>query len=159
MSGSNFGAAHCPSTVVGRYDTCAAAFLHLHITKGSSGYFEGTWVWLADHELDGSGVAQISVYSGRGILSESQGPVWLIGTGSEHHSVYQYRFLGAKDHFMGLIQTESPYYQPTPAAPVPFPFNAKYDPQPYQDAAPSAWGLHIERSNNILIFGESSVFH
>lgn len=26
-------------------------------------------------------VAQVSLYSGRGILSESQGPVWMIGTG------------------------------------------------------------------------------
>ena len=33
------------------------------------------------HNLDGDGLSQISVYSERGILSESQGPVWLIGTG------------------------------------------------------------------------------
>ena len=41
---------------------------------------QGTWVWLADHDLDVPGEAQITVYSGRGILSESQGPVWMIGT-------------------------------------------------------------------------------
>lgn len=39
------------------------------------------WVWLADHDLDAGGSPQISLFSGRGLLSESQGPVWLIGTG------------------------------------------------------------------------------
>jgi len=38
-------------------------------------------VWLADHDLDIAGEAQISLYSGRGIYSESQGPVWMVGTG------------------------------------------------------------------------------
>jgi len=38
-------------------------------------------VWLADHDLDIPGQKQISVYAGRGILSESSGPVWMIGTG------------------------------------------------------------------------------
>jgi hypothetical protein len=42
---------------------------------------EGTWVWLTDHDLDLSGEGGITVYSGRGSLSESQGPVWMIGTG------------------------------------------------------------------------------
>jgi glucan 1,3-beta-glucosidase len=38
-------------------------------------------VWLADHDLDGDGSSQITLFSGRGILSESAGPVWMIGTG------------------------------------------------------------------------------
>ena len=37
-------------------------------------------MWLSDHDLDLPGEDKIEVYSGRGILSESQGPVWLIGT-------------------------------------------------------------------------------
>jgi glucan 1,3-beta-glucosidase len=65
------------------------------------------WVWLADHDLDGDGETRLSAFSGRGILSESQGPVWMIGTGSEHHTIYQYALVGAKNHYMGLIQTES----------------------------------------------------
>jgi glucan 1,3-beta-glucosidase len=36
---------------------------------------------LADHELDGDGKTQVTLFSGRGILSESQGPVWMVGTG------------------------------------------------------------------------------
>lgn len=38
------------------------------------------WIWLADHDLDSGGNDQISLWSGRGLFSESQGPVWLIGT-------------------------------------------------------------------------------
>jgi glucan 1,3-beta-glucosidase len=39
-------------------------------------------VWLADHDLDGDGVSQLTIFSGRGILSKSAGPVWMIGTGT-----------------------------------------------------------------------------
>src|ERR1700723_123432 len=52
-------------------------------------------------------MAQLTVFSGRGILSESAGPVWMIGTASEHHTMYQYSLVGAKDHWMGFIQTET----------------------------------------------------
>jgi hypothetical protein len=39
-------------------------------------------VWLADHDLDDQVTnLQVSLFSGRGILSESAGPVWMIGTG------------------------------------------------------------------------------
>lgn len=41
---------------------------------------QGTWVWLADHDLDSDAQGQLTLFSGRGILSESAGPVWLIGT-------------------------------------------------------------------------------
>jgi glucan 1,3-beta-glucosidase len=47
--------------------------------------WQGTWVWLADHDLDGDSVSQISIFGGRGILSESEGPVWMIGTGKFEH--------------------------------------------------------------------------
>ena len=112
---------------------------------------------------------QISLFSGRGIVSESQGPQWWIGTGSEHHALVQYSLVGAKNHYLGLIQTETvsdqlparcpisltsppqPYYQPSPAAPAPFSYNAAYkDPQTSQT---SAWGLWVQSSQNILVFG------
>jgi hypothetical protein len=65
-----------------------AAFMLLHITRESSGYFENVWAWVADHDLDNElnalayetleGIplnvqTDISVYAGRGILVESQG--------------------------------------------------------------------------------------
>ena len=112
--------------------TNAAAFLAMHITPHASGYFEvrecfctyshlstypcisniscsgsqGTWIWLADHNLDGK-TDQVSLYSGRGLLSESKGPVWLVGTASEHHVLYQYYLHHAENHYIGLMQTES----------------------------------------------------
>lgn len=33
--------------------------------------------------------AQISIFAGRGILIESQGPTWLYGTAAEHSVLYQ----------------------------------------------------------------------
>ncbi|KAJ7837014.1 exo-beta-1,3-glucanase [Mycena olivaceomarginata] len=154
---------NCPIDGSGGFDNCYAAFLALHLTAlvdrllGGFTYiaancFQGTWVWLADHDLDGNGATQISLYSGRGILSESAGPVWLIGTGSEHHTLYQYSLVGAQNHYLGLIQTETPYYQPTPVAPSPFTVNSNFK-DPSFDGVKAAWGLSVASSSNILIFG------
>jgi glucan 1,3-beta-glucosidase len=46
-------------------------------------------VWLADHDIDGDGSTQVSIFSGRGILSQSAGPTWLIGTGEQLYSENQ----------------------------------------------------------------------
>ncbi|KII88661.1 glycoside hydrolase family 55 protein [Plicaturopsis crispa FD-325 SS-3] len=132
---------------------CFAAFLGLHITSKASGYFEGLWVWTADHNQDGDGYTDITVYSGRGILSESAGPVWMVGTASEHHTLYQYNLVGASAHYMGLIQTETPYYQPKPAPPAPFSINSNYSDPSFVDSNPAAWGLYSQSSSNIFIFG------
>jgi len=96
------------------------------------------------------------LFSGRGILSESQGPVWMIGTASEHHVIYQYSLVGAQDHYMGLIQTETvsvtllsnanlttfaqPYYQPVPLPPSPFKSNSKYSDPTLGSHVKAAWG-------------------
>ncbi|KAG5350518.1 hypothetical protein C0989_010720, partial [Termitomyces sp. Mn162] len=77
--GTNLEVQQCPSGS-GVDDGCYAAFLALHIQPSATAYLEGLWAWLADHDLDGDGTSQISIYSGRGILSESAGPVWMIGT-------------------------------------------------------------------------------
>ncbi|KZP17992.1 glycoside hydrolase family 55 protein [Athelia psychrophila] len=135
-------------------EKCQSAFLSIHLTNSSSGYFEGTWVWNADHNLDRStGNLELELFSGRGILSESGGPVWLIGTASEHHVMYQYSLIGAKDHYMGLIQTETPYFQPTPAAPAPFTTDSDYSDPTFSKTQTSAWGLYVENSQDIFIFG------
>ena len=68
----------CPTTDQGSTQ-CQGAYLGLHLTPKSSAYLEGTWVWTADHDIEEANT-RISVFSGRGILSESQGPVWMIGT-------------------------------------------------------------------------------
>ncbi|KAG6828948.1 hypothetical protein H0H87_000221, partial [Tephrocybe sp. NHM501043] len=78
-AGTELESSKCPAGSIDT-KTCMAAFLGLHLTSDSSAYLEGTWVWLGDHDIDGDGDAKISIYSGRGILSESKGPVWMIGT-------------------------------------------------------------------------------
>jgi len=99
----------------------------MHITPRASGYFENMWLWVADHMIDDADLAsanntmtQNSVFVARGLLIESTSPTWLYGTSSEHAVFYQYNFHKAQKVFAGIIQSESPYYQPTPSPPAPF---------------------------------------
>ena len=39
-------------------------------------------------------------------LSELRGLIIMFAT-AEHHTLYQYNLVGAKEHYMGLIQTET----------------------------------------------------
>ncbi|KAG8832104.1 hypothetical protein FRC17_002050 [Serendipita sp. 399] len=131
---------------------CSAAFLATHITKGASAYMENVWLWTADHQLDNDAQeTQIDVFSGRGILVEGTN-VWLVGTGSEHHAIYQYRFDGAKNVYAGLIQTETAYYQPNPAAPSGFPPNSNFN-DPNVSALRSALALSVENSSSVFVYG------
>ncbi|KAG7453017.1 exo-beta-1,3-glucanase [Guyanagaster necrorhizus] len=149
--GSGMDSAHCPEG--SEAISCSPAFLGLHLTSEATAVLEGTWVWLADHDLDKEGEARVTLFSSRGILSESRGPVWMVGTGSEHHSLYQYNLVNASNHYLGLIQTETPYYQPVPPAPGPFGIHVNYNDPIFRSDITSAWGLRIESSNNIFIFG------
>ncbi|KAJ7913682.1 exo-beta-1,3-glucanase [Mycena leptocephala] len=149
--GTNINAANCPTSSINAVE-CASAFLGIHITSSGSGYFENVWVWNADHDLDDPNQTRLNVFSGRGILVESaRGPVWLVGTASEHHVIYQYAFNNAQNIYAGLIQTETPYFQPMPIPPAPFSTNPLYgDPsEPVIDA----WGLVITRSFNMFVYG------
>ncbi|EGN92975.1 glycoside hydrolase family 55 protein [Serpula lacrymans var. lacrymans S7.3] len=148
--GTNMQSGQCPAG--SENAACQAAFLGIHLTSGSSAYFEGTWVWTADHDLDSSTSTQTSIFTGRGILSQSAGPVWLIGT-SEHAALYQYNLAGAQDHWIGFAQTETPYYQPTPAAPAPFFTDSAYNDPTFSSSINTAWGMYIETSQNIVLFG------
>jgi glucan 1,3-beta-glucosidase len=80
-AGTNMQRTQCANTTANTGTNCIGAFLGLHLTSSSSAYLEGTWVWNADHDIENNG-AEVNVYSGRGILSQSQGPVWMIGTGA-----------------------------------------------------------------------------
>ena len=127
--------------------------MQLHITKNSNGYFENVWLWTADHELDQDDHSQIDIYNGRGMLVESQGPVWMYGTASEHSQMSQYQFSGAKDIFYGAIQTETPYYQPNPTAAVPFTKNDKFF-DPDMSQAKAAWAVRVtDGSESIWSYG------
>ncbi|KAK0442864.1 exo-beta-1,3-glucanase [Armillaria borealis] len=148
--GSAMDSAHCPKG--SEAISCAPAFLGLHLTSEATAFLEGTWVWLADHDLDKDGEGRVTLFSSRGILSESRGPVWMVGT-AEHHSLYQYNLVNARDHYMGLIQTETPYYQPVPPAPGPFGIHDCYNDPVFDSDTISAWALRVQSSHNIFIFG------
>lgn len=87
---------------------CFGAFLLLHVTKNATLYNENSWYWVSDHDLDRDDHGQISIFSGRGVLLENQGPVWMYGTASEHSQLYNYQIANAKNVYMALIQTETP---------------------------------------------------
>ncbi|WFD34512.1 hypothetical protein MCUN1_001353 [Malassezia cuniculi] len=134
-----------------------ASFLNLHITQGASGYFQNVWVWTADHDLDYGERAQINVLSARGILIESQGPVWMYGTASEHQLLYQYALVGARNILLGAIQTESPYFQGHGFAPASIERgHPQYrDPRLYSPSVleDRAHGLYIVDSSQVFVIG------
>lgn len=138
---------------------CEAAFLSLHVTKQAGIYLENTWFWTADHELDRADHGQINVYSGRGVLVESQGGgVWMYGTSAEHSQLYNYQVSKAKDIYMGTIQTETPYMQANPDALSGgfTPSKAYNDPDFATCTTPGckkAWGLRVIESRDVLVYG------
>lgn len=69
----------------------------------------------------------------------------------EHHVTYQYYLKGAKNHYIGLAQTETPYYQPFPVPTAPFIEIHPWDPT--QIPHGNAWAFTVEDSQGILVFG------
>ncbi|RMD40183.1 hypothetical protein DV735_g4966, partial [Chaetothyriales sp. CBS 134920] len=137
---------------------CVGSFLMLHVTQTASAYFENTWFWTADHELDLAGHNKTNIYNGRGVLIESQGPVWLYGTSSEHSQFYNYQVSNAKDVFMALIQTETPYMQSAPdALSGGFTPNPAYTDPEFADCTTEtckkAWGLRVIDSSDVTVWG------
>ena len=123
-AGTDLQGGNCPTSTTPSNTNCFSHYLAFEITSSASAYLEGLWAWLSDHDLDGGD--QVNVFGGRGILSQSQGPVWMIGTAcerisswistnhfwqsfilAEHHVLYQYSLVGAQNHYLGLLQTET----------------------------------------------------
>ncbi|KAH8886405.1 pectin lyase-like protein [Thozetella sp. PMI_491] len=158
---------------------CIAGYLSMHVTKSARNlYMENNWIWVADHDIENINSTQISVFVGRGLLIDSTaGGIWLVGTAVEHHTLYQYQLVQTRDVWMGQIQTETPYYQPSPPAPYPFVKmdEARWDPDfaydckgghkfgngtfsnittlPGSPPCEMAWGLRILGSQNVVVFG------
>ncbi|KKY34444.1 putative glycoside hydrolase family 55 protein [Diaporthe ampelina] len=148
----NNGTAH------GANEACEGAFMMMHITNSASDvYLENTWFWVADHDLEPTAnSAQIDIYNGRGVLIESQGPVWLYGTSSEHSVLYNYQLVNASAVYMALIQTETAYFQGNPVAPTPFTINATYTDPNFDGVASKAartWGLRVVDSKDVFVYG------
>jgi hypothetical protein len=127
----------------------------LHFTPQSSTYLKNIWAWVADHDMDFESQDQIDVYSAREILVESQGPTWLYGTASEHSIMYQYQLSQAQSIVMGMIQTESPYFQPSPKAPAPFTAGVFSNDPIFEDcdanslSCAMAWALRVIDSTTV----------
>ncbi|KAL3954473.1 hypothetical protein ACCO45_010036 [Purpureocillium lilacinum] len=107
--GSDLTAKECPKKTGHVQSHCKAASLLMHLTPGSTAYIENAWLWTADHDLDKASLDQIDIYSGRGLLVQSDA-AWLWGTSVEHNVLYQ---------VTALIRF-SQYFQPVPASPRPF---------------------------------------
>ena len=137
--------------------SCIASFLMLHLTSSASLLMSNNWGWLADHELDNPDHDQISLYNGRGILVESQGPVWLYGTAFEHSMLYNYQFANAKEIYAGVIQSETAYMQANPNALQPFPPLTSYSDPTFSECFATTcfktYGLRIYNSTYVLIYG------
>ncbi|KAK4998198.1 hypothetical protein LTR66_002539 [Elasticomyces elasticus] len=136
---------------------CIGAFLLLHVTHSGSVYMANNWGWVADHELDLTDHNQIDIYNGRGVLIESQGPVWLYGTSFEHSMLYNYQIANAKEIYMGIIQSETAYMQDDPNALTPFPPNAAYSDPTFSNCfiatCYKTYGLRIFNSTYIFNYG------
>lgn len=137
---------------------CYGAFLMVHVTSSGGIYMENSWMWTADHDLDMDGNDQLTLYNGRGILIESTAGSWLWGTSCEHNVLENYSLHGAKNVFMGVIQTETPYWAGDPVPTEPFAVNtAYYDPTfsscSSQSDCKFTWGLRVVDSSDILIYG------
>ncbi|KAJ7273181.1 hypothetical protein C8J57DRAFT_1317054 [Mycena rebaudengoi] len=73
---------------------------------------------------------------------------------AEHHVMYQYQFLNARNHYMTLIQTETPYFQPgSLAIPAPFKTMTNYGDPHFPPGISMAWAVIVKSSSDILVFG------
>ncbi|AEO64347.1 glycoside hydrolase family 55 protein, partial [Thermothielavioides terrestris NRRL 8126] len=163
-TGSQQQVAQCPKTPGSSTvnSNCLTAFMGMHVTKGASGlYMENVWIWTADHDIDDAQNTQISLYSGRGLYIESQsGPLWLWGTAVEHFVLYQYQLANTGNIFMGQIQTETPYFQPTPNALVPYSVVSSLNDPDFSASCAGvsgncadAWALRVIGSHDVLVYG------
>eukprot|EP01090_Pellita_catalonica_P016773 TRINITY_DN4904_c0_g1_i2.p1 TRINITY_DN4904_c0_g1~~TRINITY_DN4904_c0_g1_i2.p1 ORF type:complete len:153 (+),score=17.19 TRINITY_DN4904_c0_g1_i2:50-508(+) len=72
----------------------------------------------------------------------------------EHSLLYQYSFLNAKNVMMGMIQTETPYFQPSTHTPF-NPEKSAGDPSycTNDDRCRMAWALVLDDVDNVFVYG------
>ncbi|EJT80809.1 hypothetical protein GGTG_00803 [Gaeumannomyces tritici R3-111a-1] len=163
FAGSNLQVAQCLKTPGSSAvnQNCIAAFMGMHVTRGASNlYMENCWIWTADHDIDNQALTQTTIYAGRGLYIESTaGTFWLVGTASEHFVLYNYQFANTRSIFGTQFQTETPYFQPTPTANVPFPAVASFNDPDFSVSCRngagkcSAWGVRVLDSQDLLVYG------
>ncbi|KAK6542029.1 hypothetical protein TWF694_007800 [Orbilia ellipsospora] len=167
--GTDLTSTECPPSASASTEKCTAGNMMMHLTPSASAYLENVWLWVGDHDIDdpdqgsddSNNMVQCSIFVRRGLLIESTGPVWLYGTAVEHAVMYQYNFYQAESVFATMIQTESPYYQPSPQPPSQFSstqrglFNGDnlFENCPGGPGCDASWALMIRESNDIYIAG------
>ncbi|GAB7341544.1 hypothetical protein MBLNU457_7757t2 [Dothideomycetes sp. NU457] len=136
---------------------CQVSFLLVHLTEKASVLMSNNWGWVSDHELDLEDHLQISIYNGRGLLIESQGPNWIYGSSIEHSMLYNYQVANAKDLYMGHIQSETAYMQSNPNALTPYPPLSQWSDPTFEECFAvtcfKTYGLRIFNSTYILVYG------
>ena len=145
--------------------SCQAAFMLVHLTASSSTYIENMWAWTADHDLDGGGGnTKQSISTGRGMLIEATtAGTWLHGTAVEHNTLYQYNFRAARNVFVGLQQSETPYWQGSSSllAPAPWTPSPTYGDPDFSNCGGAdarcrmAWYNYINKSSHVSIYGSA----
>ena len=95
------------------------------------------------------------------MLIEATAGTWLVGTASEHHTLYAYQFNNAANVMAGLMQVETPYWQPLPRAPAPWTPNATWSDPTFSGCDSSfkecymSWSLRIigAASHTLNLYG------
>jgi hypothetical protein len=120
-----------------------------------------------DHDIDSKNQEQINVFGARGVLIESRGPSWVHSASNEHSTLYNWQLDGAKNIYLGHIQSETPYFQAaqlTAKNPY-FPgeidmfFNDPEFPdcddvaEGNFDTCSESWALRILYSRNVYLYG------
>lgn len=141
-------------------EPCKAAFLHVHLTAQSSSYWENNWLWTADHDLDNT--YPITMGVGRGMLVEATRGTWLVGTAAEHDVLYAYQLNNAQNVQASLMQVETPYWQPSPAAPYPWTPSASWSDPTFNCAGMGeqcsmSWQMRIigSQSHTLALYGQA----
>ncbi|KAH8821394.1 pectin lyase fold/virulence factor [Xylogone sp. PMI_703] len=143
---SNLQSGACPKLTGSINNGCKAASLAWHITERANGYFENNWIWTSDHDME--------------MRNSDDWPTWLYGSSVEHFTLYQYQLSAASNVFLGFMQTETPYYQPSLMAPAPweaavgkFPNDPDFTLCGGAGDCAKAWALRIINSNDVLVYG------
>ncbi|KAI0452791.1 pectate lyase superfamily protein-domain-containing protein [Xylaria acuta] len=163
--GTGLTQSDCPKLTGGVQSHCIAGSIMLLVTGNANGYFENVWAWVSDHDIDFPSQdmsSQVDIFFARGMLIQGDGGgMWFRGTGSEHSVMYQYNLVNAKNVYMSIIQTESPYFQGAAQFQAPTPFRSPlWIGDPVFDMCGedtvdcnAAWSLIVQFSEFIYIDG------
>lgn len=83
----------------------------------------------------------------------------MYGIQSEHNVLSQYQLTNARNIFMTMIQSETPYWQPGPPAPLPYTPNSAFNDPTYfhceagDNRCPMSYAVRAVSCTNVYIYG------